>query len=315
MDAAHCCADSAPCPLCGTPTKTVLTRVLRRGHGTVFKCEGCDYGFLIAPKVDAKEYYGGRYREHVSHRAEPSPTTPQEIFDVYSKFQADRLARVMPYVKSDSHVLEIGASAGQFLSYLDGKCARRCAIELDAACCEFMQSKLGIESDDKLFAKDKFDVVCAFQTLEHVDDPVKFLRDVQSVLKPGGVAFIEVPNIHESLLTVWDIPEYVPFYFHADHLSYFSHTSLTKVAYQAGFDGISIRYTQDYNLLSHLHFIMNRAPQPTCEIGLGPVRLKGKNADIANWLSSELASLNIRYIKRLQEIGATSNLMAILTRA
>lgn len=311
--------NSANCPLCGTLTETVLTRVLRRGHGTVFHCEDCDHGFLIAERVDAKEYYGGRYREQVSHHAKPAPTNPQEIFNVYSKYQSDRLERVLPYVKSDSSVLEIGASAGQFLSYLDGKCARRCAIELDSACCEFMTRKLNIEADSNFlgesrFAKDKFDVVVSFQTLEHVADPVQFLRDVRNVLKPGGVAFIECPNLAEPLLTVWDLPVYTQFYFHADHLSYFSARSLEKVARNAGFDGPTIHYTQDYNLLSHLNFIMNHEPQTTCEIGLGPVALKGKNTEIADWLSSELASLNERYIKRLQAIGATSNLMMFLTR-
>lgn len=310
--------DYAHCPLCGTLTETALTRVLRRGHGTVFHCLDCDHGFLISKKVDAKEYYDGRYREQVSHHAKPAPTNPQEIFDVYSKYQSDRLERVLPYVKSDSIVLEIGASAGQFMSYLDGKCARRCAIELDSACCEFM-AETGIEVDSNFlsesrFAKDKFDIVVSFQTLEHVADPVQFLRDVWRALKPGGVAFIEVPNLRESLLSVWDIPAYTKFYFHSDHLSYFSSRSLTKVARNAGFYDLSINYTQDYNLLSHISFIINNEPMATCEIGLGPVSLKGKNTEISEWLSSELASLNARYITKLQALGATSNLMMFLTR-
>jgi SAM-dependent methyltransferase len=44
------------------------------------------------------------------------------------------------------------------------------------------------------FADDKFDIVTAKHTLEHVDNPMQGLREIHRVLKPGGVAFIVVPD-------------------------------------------------------------------------------------------------------------------------
>ena len=176
----------------------------------------------------------------------------------------------------------------------------------------------GIEADSNYllnsrFYQEKFDVVCAFQTLEHTDNPLAFLKEVKHVMKPGGVAFIEVPNRYEPLLSVWDIPEYVRFYYHAQHLFYFTSRSLQAYAKKAGFEKMQIKFTQDYNLLSHIHWLMNKTPQPTCHIGLGPVAFKGKDSGMASWLSHKLAALNEEYVSMLVDSGQTSNLTLILT--
>lgn len=300
----------AICPFCGTVVRRLLTDKLRRGEGKVFHCLGCDLGFLIAVPV-AEDHYAARYRKTASHHADGSATSPAETFEACKHFQESRIEAVKPRLAADVSVLEFGASAGQFLWHLHGV-NRRCAVEPDTESREFL-TEMGIESaaNADAFAGQQFDIVCAFQVMEHLQDPVEFLRLVRSFMKPGGVAFIEVPNLYDPLLSVWGIPEYVPFYFHADHRFYFTAKSLRCAAEKAGFktDSDSVWFTQDYNLLNHLHWIMNRAPQPTSEIGLGPVKVEGASAEISVWLSTWLAALNSQYVGKLKEAGATSNLM------
>ena len=77
-------------------------------------------------------------------------------------------------------------------------------------------------------------------------------------LKKGGAIFIEVPNLNDPLISIWNNQAYRNFFYHSDHLHYFSEYSLLKVIIEAGFKDsqVEIFYTQDYNLLNHLHSLL-----------------------------------------------------------
>ena len=308
---------TAPCPLCHTVSRDILADTLRRGTGKVYRCQPCDLGFLVAEK-HAPDYYARDYRQQASHKADGAATNPEEIFEVYSRYQEQRLqlvTRHLPILNKYPAILEIGASAGQFLRHFNGYGYRLCAIELDPACCEYMK-RMDIETDDhelrmSKFAGEKFDVVVAFQVIEHVDDPVSFMRDIRSVLRPGGVAIIECPNLRDGLMQIWDIEEYRKFYYHADHLWYFGNRGLEKIAEQAGFASVDVKFTQDYGFCNHLHWLMNRTPQADCHVGLGRPIFRSKNPTMTGWLAAKLAEMNAEYIDKLVAAGATSNITLI----
>jgi 2-polyprenyl-3-methyl-5-hydroxy-6-metoxy-1,4-benzoquinol methylase len=311
------------CPICATPTDQVLTNRLRRGEGTVLYCEACDHGFLKQDqKIDAKTYYDKTYRSEYSHHATGGATNAREMFDIYSKYQTGRLPIISPHLSKESKVLEIGASSGQFLANIQEQVAVVNAIELDKSCCDFMQTELGIDSDsefmnDSKFADQKYDIVCSFQVLEHVESPVSFLHDLMTLLKEDGVAFIEVPNLRDPLLSVWDVKSYKAFYYRSVHLHYFTENSLKKVAMDAGFlsEQIEINFTQDYNILNHLNWITNDSPQATCDVGLSAIKMQGSNGLISGWLTERLKELNTEYIAKLVDAKATSNIMMVLKKA
>ena len=312
---------SKPCPRCGTVSDRVLTAKLRRGEGVVYHCASCDLGFLDGKPFDVKAFYETEYRKNVSHRAEGTSTHAEEMFKIYSRFQQQRLDLILPHVNSETELLELGASAGQFLTHLQGKPKRICAVELDLECCDFLTERFDFEISSDFysegpFANQRFDIVCSFQVLEHTTDPVSFLKDVHTALKPGGRAFVEVPNLYDPLLTSWDVPSYNQFYYHAEHLFYFSQKSLKDTALAAGFDAnnMIVHFSQDYNLLNHLHWIMNDGPQGTCEIGLSEVQVQGHDPELSGWLSAQLHQLNATYVTKLADKGQTSNLMIELVK-
>lgn len=308
------------CPLCKNSTPGQLASELRRGVGKVYWCPECCHGFLTDQiSVDSKLYYDGEYRKEFSHRAEATNTDPREIFEIYKLFQQGRLDIIEPKLTGDSRLLEVGASSGQFLVHLINKVSLVNAIELDSACCRFLGETLGVDADstylsESRFSGNQYDVVCAFQVMEHVDDSVAFLESLRRVTAPGGWIFIEVPNLQDPLLSVWSPHAYSRFFYHSAHVHYFTEHSLTKVANSAGFsaENIEIVFTQDYNLLNHLHWVMNNGPQADCLIGLNEVALSGKDPEITAWLNQELKILNRKYVDRLVKSRKTSNLMMIL---
>lgn len=308
------------CSLCCLPTNKILSTELRRGKGYVFYCDSCKHGFLV-PKADFNErkYYAEEYRREYSHKAKPTGTNAREIFETYRYYQRDRLRLISEYLKDSVSLLEVGASSGQFLFNVKDQVALVNAIELDRDCCSFMQKELGIDADSEFLGNSKFagksyDLVCAFQVMEHVLNPVFFIKDLIAATKKGGTIFVEVPNLNDPLLSVWDVAPYRKFFYHSAHLHYFTGYSLEKVAIDAGLlsTNIQIKYTQDYNILNHLNWLTNGTPQETCHIGLAAIGFKGAREEIANWLSSEISLINDKYISKLVAEKSTSNIMMIL---
>jgi 2-polyprenyl-3-methyl-5-hydroxy-6-metoxy-1,4-benzoquinol methylase len=311
----------ANCPLCHKPTENILSRQLRRGSGVVYYCGGCHHGFLVPELgLDTKTYYAEIYRQEYSHNAQAAETNARELFDVYRHYQRDRLRLIQPFLSNTTHLLEVGASSGQFLVNIKDQIETVNAIELDKACCAFMQNELGIPSDSEYlreskFADNSYDVICSFQVMEHVPDPVVFLQELRQSTKKGGTILVEVPNLHDPLLSVWGVNSYKKFFYHSAHLHYFTEDSLKIAAEMSGFklEQVSISFTQDYNLLNHLSWVMNDAPQATCHIGLSPVNLVGSNREISDWLTQQITQLNTEYLEKLVAAKATSNLMMVLT--
>lgn len=311
------------CPLCGLEASRILAKQLRRGRGQVAYCQACDHGFLLPQQqMDMKQFYAEQYRQEYSHNATEAATNARELFEVYKRYQHGRLDLIKPLLGVDTKLLEVGASAGQFLCHVKNIVKTADAIELDKACKVFLEQELQISADDEYlensrFKNQRYDVVCAFQVMEHVENPAAFIRSLRAVTRPGGTIFIEVPNLHDPLLSVWDVPTYRTFYYHAAHLHYFSEASLRNVAHAAGFsaDAVEISFSQDYNLLNHLHWVMNDGPQSDCHVGLSEIGLTGPNAEISQWLNQEMRALNRRYIDKLIAAKSTSNLMMRLQNA
>ena len=52
-----------------------------------------------------------------------------------------------------------------------------------------------VEELNVLFPAETFDMVCSFETVEHIKDPRLFLLAVRSLLKPNGIFICSVPNM------------------------------------------------------------------------------------------------------------------------
>ena len=312
---------SIGCPLCEARSETLLSAKLRRGNGKVFLCNSCEHGFLdLKPELDMKEYYGEAYRKEYSNRAEVSGTNAHEIFDVYCRYQESRLEIIRPSLSENKSLIEVGCSAGQFIDHIKSEVGLINGIELDKDCCTYVNREIGINCDNNYlpeskFKDNKYDVVCAFQVMEHAPDPVSFLQELINASASKGKIYVEVPNLYDPLIKVWDNDAYKNFYYHSVHLHYFTEGSLLEVALQAGVESskVKFKFTQDYNLLNHLNWIINNAPQEDCHVGLSKINIKDDKDGISDWLNSELMALNKSYIDRLRDIKATSNIMMIIS--
>lgn len=78
--------------------------------------------------------------------------------------------------------------------------------------------------------EDRYDVVCAFQVLEHVADPLAFVAAAKERLGPGGRLLLGVPNRESYLAGLRDFPLDLP----PHHVTRWSRQALEALAQAAG---------------------------------------------------------------------------------
>jgi len=198
-------------------------------------------------------------------------TNCQEAFDTYLPFQKPIISRIEHLLRPDMRVLDVGCSTGHFLAALKGQVAVRVGLELSKDEVQFIRTRLDFPVynepiETAAISEGPFDLITVLQVLEHIDDPVSFLRNVARHLKPDGMLYVEVPNLEDVLLEAYRVPEYADFYFREPHVSYFTKATLHDLMERAGFSG-TIGNAQRFSLLNHLHWKLTGKPQANFILG------------------------------------------------
>lgn len=308
------------CSLCHKNIRTVIAKELRGGEKSpVFYCSNCQLGMLGSPlsQRELKNFYDKSYRKTASPKL-GMPTNPQELFEAAVSFQSDRLRLLKERFSKKKRLLEIGCSAGMFLWHARDYVREVVGIDYDSRSAKFASRKCGckvyttdIEQTD--LKENSFDIICAFQTLEHAKDPVDFVRKYKKYLKRGGTMAIEVPNLRDALLYAYNLPNHKKFFFHASHLWYFTEKSLSRLMKSCSFKG-SIYYIQDYNIFNQMNWVINDEPQPSPIPGLSEPFFnfrKGIEPQIKSALNNFINEANLAYKKKLTELKITSNIFYI----
>jgi 2-polyprenyl-3-methyl-5-hydroxy-6-metoxy-1,4-benzoquinol methylase len=148
------------------------------------------------------------------------------------------LASVSPDRLVTAKVLEIGCGTGFLLSRLKPHCSRVLGIEPGG------HSRAGAKAYDVTIIHDffpseqltdKYDVVLAYAVLEHIQNPVNFLRSIASVMYPGSLLLLAVPDCN-PYIQAGDISM-----FWHEHWNYFTADSLIRNLVAAGFKAIDLR--------------------------------------------------------------------------
>lgn len=306
------------CYLCGLRDLSRLTTQLRNGPGVVLHCDACDIGMLQDKASDnLKEYYDGEYRKCYGPKLD-LPLSYAEIFESYVHYQTQRVRLLRPWLNPGMRLLEVGCSTGHFLYNIKDLVGEVVGVDYDSGAAEFAGRTcrcitFGCALDEAGLTPASFDVICAIQTMEHVEDPIGFAVMLGKYLKPKGIVYIEVPSLLDPLLSVYDNFSYRNFYFHGAHLFYFTPRSLMTVMNRASFTG-EVYFTQDYNFLNHLHWILVGRPQPTCHDGLSSPKLPIANEvepELQKELQTWVEEADNQYKAILAKYGITENITFI----
>ncbi len=107
--------------------------------------------------------------------------------------KVNRLLRQKPNAK----ILNIGIATGA-TSIMLAKYGEVTSLEYDEDCCEFVREKCGIDvihgsMTELPFDSNHYDLVCAFDVVEHIEDDDKAISELKRVMNQDGNYFLTVP--------------------------------------------------------------------------------------------------------------------------
>lgn len=117
----------------------------------------------------------------------------------FKRTRIDRQFRHLPHREGKGRVLDVGFGSGAFLDEARLLGWDAVGVDIDPKTVANARARglnVFAKSLDHLdFDEESFDVITISHVLEHVHDPVALLRTCFRLLKPGGMLWIETPNI------------------------------------------------------------------------------------------------------------------------
>lgn len=204
------------------------------GDYKIVRCKKCGLVKTLGKqKVLYRDYH--RDKDYESH---------EEIFrNIFIK----RHRLISKYFRKPGKILDIGAATGILLSVFKDKGWEVWGVEPSGSAkvarkkgFKVMQS----EFEKARLPKNYFDVVILNHTLEHLKNPIEVLKKVRTVLKKGGIVYVDVPNFDSLSSRIrgkgW------AYLLEDEHLYHFTPETLKKIFGKAGFKTVWWRTWSGY---------------------------------------------------------------------
>jgi len=155
-----------------------------------YRCPDCNVIFLWPIPGNLGQYYSGDY-----YRVPAS----LEEFEAIAAPQRYKI-EILRNFASGGRLLEIGPAYGSFAYHAKQAGFEVDAIEMNEACCRFMNDVLGVHAihstDLEAALRDSgpYNVIALWHAIEHLPDPWSTLRLIVQRLAPEGLLVVATPN-------------------------------------------------------------------------------------------------------------------------
>ncbi len=195
----------------------------KKNQYSVFKCNSCGFGFTENSDIQTGEYHRDETYIH-----------EQGLFKNIFQRRVNIIKNLHP---NPGKILEIGSSTGLMLSLFAKAGWDVTGVEISSSASDFAIKK-GIKTFKQPFEKidfreEKFDVVIMNHTLEHLENPIEVISNINKILNIGGLLLIDVPNFDSfwAKLLKMNWPMLLP----EEHLWHFTKKALSLALEEHGF--------------------------------------------------------------------------------
>lgn len=205
---------------------------------SVYRSEELD--LLATYPQPAPEQLGKYYEsdDYISH-TDGKRSLFERLYHMVKSYALKQKCKLLDRFATKGRLLDIGAGTGDFLVAARSKGWEVTGFEPNDKAAAIARSKdVALSSDTDTLPSSTFGAITMWHVLEHVPDPKAQLDELHRLLKPGGVAFVAVPNFRS-----FDAAHYGTFWAAYDvprHLWHFSQTSIKALAKQTSFDLVEV---------------------------------------------------------------------------
>jgi len=225
------------CPICSKSNHKKLYKLFddRYGYSGVYDlyiCDYCRHGMLDLELTD--DEITDLYTKYYPRSSCDLVSRPLKKNDP-SRYQAwlkGENANTYKWVPKKSRILDIGCGYGEAMGYHIARGCDAFGVEADFNVIKAKEKynyNIHVGTfDKKIYETNYFDCVTMDQVIEHLQDPVRQIKDIHEVLKPGGILIISTPNSNSltaKLLKEKWLHWHVPY-----HLHFFSKKSIKLLA-------------------------------------------------------------------------------------
>jgi SAM-dependent methyltransferase len=267
------------CRICGGPTSVLFespseiallsSAMPIPGSTVVDLCGACGHA-QTRPVVDTRSYYESEYQFRT--RSEDEDDLYDRIGDknVYRADQQAYLVGTSFDLNRPIKILDYGCGKARSLLLLAQRYPLLEPYVFDVSESyrqfwdDFVAPERQATSSIPLEWHGQMDLVLSFFALEHVEEPGAFVATLRRLLRPGGKAFVFIPNVLTNMSDLIVV----------DHVNHFSAMSLSYLFSRAGFSDLRID-VESYRGA----FVVGATRSPNREIAsgisdLGPADIK-----------------------------------------
>ena len=223
----------------------------------ILQCQACSYVFADLNLTDdelAKLYDHNFFNEgeFIDYAAD------QKYFTKNFRLRHQVLQRFLDAARHE-RLLEIGSAYGFFLDVVRDDFRQVQGIDLTDEGVLYTREQLGLPAVQGDFLKydfgnERFDVVCMWDTIEHVRRPDLYLQRISDYTEPGALLAITTGDI--GSLNARLRGEQWRMIIPPVHAHYFSSETLTRLLNAHGFDVIYNRYCGFYRSVNNVAYII-----------------------------------------------------------
>lgn len=250
----------AICPLCSSTKQHKKIQINKKNK--VLTCNNCSLSFLNP--IPSREKISALYRREYFQETSSSGYSNYSSMENVLKNESLRKLNYIKKYTNKKKLMDVGSGLGTFLKVAKNAGYKVSGNDISTFAAERIKKQLKIpfylgSLEKEIFPQSKFEIITAWDVIEHIFSVNKAIKNIKNALKSGGLLFFTTPNINSWDACLmgkhWYGYKKVP-----EHVLFFSPESITNALENSGFNVLEIKtwgFERDLSFISEKLSIYN----------------------------------------------------------